>query len=77
MNWLKKILGMSPEKKNPTIEEKIAEAEKKYSGMDLVNEILRIEGIDDRDKRFWYRLVDLCAEYKVDFVIPCSEGGPC
>ncbi|OGI27237.1 MAG: hypothetical protein A2359_00270 [Candidatus Moranbacteria bacterium RIFOXYB1_FULL_43_19] len=60
-----------------TTKEKITKAEKKYSGMDLVNEILKIEGIDERDERYWYRLVDLCAEYRVDFAIPCSEGGPC
>lgn len=76
MKWLKIILGIS-EKRELTYEEKISRAEKKYSDMALVSEILRIEGIGDRDPRFWYRIVDLCAKYKVDFTIPCSEGGPC
>ncbi|MDD5489845.1 MAG: hypothetical protein PHP25_04170 [Candidatus Moranbacteria bacterium] len=77
MKLIEKILGIFLAKKELSREGKIARAEKKFSGMDLVNEILRIEGIDERDERFWYRLVDLCAKYQVDLTIPCSEGGHC
>jgi len=63
-----------------TIEEKIARAEKKYSGRALVTEILGIEGLGFSDvkcddpnmlERYYCRMVDLCAKYKVDWVIEC------
>jgi hypothetical protein len=55
-----------------TQEEELARAEKKYSGITLVNKILEIEGV--KGEAAYYRLIDLCAKYKVDFAIPCNGG---
>ena len=77
MKFLKKIFGIGSSTEDLSMEEKISRAEKEYSGFALVSKVLEIEGIKDTDSRFWYRLVDLCAKYEVNFVIPCSEGGPC
>ena len=69
MKFLKKIFGIGSKTQEMTLEEKIAKAEKKYSGMDLVSEILKIEGVRGGENEY-YRMIDLCAEYGVDFPFP-------
>lgn len=79
MQLLKKIFGCGcSATKNLTAEEKeIVEAKKRFG---LVSAILKIEesqGLRAGSEAWYRRLVDLCAEHKAYFVIPCSEGGPC
>lgn len=56
-------------------EEKIARAEKRYRGLKLITKILKIEGLETTDgripdkKAWYYKLIDLCAKYQVDFPI--------
>lgn len=75
LKLIKKLFGVG----ELTAEEKIVRAEKKYQGLDLITEILRIEGLETDDglpkpdhwEAWYYRLIDLCAKYQVDFPIPC------
>lgn len=74
LKLIKKLFGIG----ELTTEEKIIMAEKNYQGLDLVTEILRIEGFETsaglpksgHQEDWYYRLIDLCAKYQVDFPIP-------
>ena len=66
---IKKFFGIGLTK-----EEKIARAKRKYKGWELVSKLMEIENPPDDEARY-YLLIDLCAEYQIDFVIPCSGPG--
>ncbi|GBE16605.1 hypothetical protein BMS3Abin15_00426 [bacterium BMS3Abin15] len=61
-----------------TKEEKIARARNKYKN-DLERfapAVFRIEKVDEiKDREEYYlKMIDICAEYKLNWTIPCSGG---